>query len=132
MGFVVLAIAHELFSYPSSGLVASVKKIKERPDEVKRVIKIGIKASRYIRENREGAVQFIMEWLKTDKDVAAATYDSVAKAFNDDGSIPENGLRLEIEERKKSAKVSREVSISDVADLTILREAQRELGIKGK
>jgi len=73
-----------------------------------------------------------MEWLKTDKDVAAATYDSVAKAFNDDGSIPESGLRLEIEERKKSAKVSREVSISDVADLTILREAQRELGIKGK
>ena len=73
-----------------------------------------------------------MEWLKTDKGVAAATYDSVAKAFNDDGSIPENGLRLEIEERKKSAKVSREVSIGDVADLTILREAQRELGIKGK
>ena len=132
MGFVVLATAHELFSYPSSGLVASVKKIKERPDEVKRVIKIGIKANRYIRENREGAVQFIMEWLKTDKGVAAATYDSVAKAFNDDGSIPENGLRLEIEERKKSAKVSREVSISDVADLTILREAQREFGIKGK
>jgi hypothetical protein len=73
-----------------------------------------------------------MEWLKTDKGVAAATYDSVAKAFNDDGSIPENGLRLEIEERKKSANVNREVSIGDVADLTILREAQRELGIKGK
>ncbi len=49
MRFVVLARAHELFSYPISGIVASVKKIKERPDEVKRVIKAGVKANRYIR-----------------------------------------------------------------------------------
>src|SRR5215475_14298315 len=33
MGFVVLARANELFSYPVGGLVASVRKIKERPDE---------------------------------------------------------------------------------------------------
>jgi ABC-type nitrate/sulfonate/bicarbonate transport system substrate-binding protein len=41
MGFVVLARAHEFFSYPTSGVVASVKKIKEKPEEVKRVIKAG-------------------------------------------------------------------------------------------
>jgi hypothetical protein len=46
-GFVVLARAHELFSFPVSGLIASVKKIKERPDEIKRVIKAGIKSNRY-------------------------------------------------------------------------------------
>jgi len=37
-----------------------------------------------------------------------------------------------IEETKKAAKVNRDVSISEGADLTILREAQKELGIKGK
>jgi hypothetical protein len=37
-----------------------------------------------------------------------------------------------IEENKKIAKVAREVSPGEVADLSILREAQRELGIKGK
>jgi hypothetical protein len=30
------------------------------------------------------------------------------------------------------AKVEREVTLSEVGDLAILREAQRELGIKGK
>ena len=59
MGFVVLARANELFSYPTSGVVVSVKKIKERPDEIKRVIKAGIKANRYIRQNREGTIQFL-------------------------------------------------------------------------
>jgi NitT/TauT family transport system substrate-binding protein len=74
LGFVVLARAHELFSFPASGLVATVKKIKERPDEIKRVIKAGIKASRYIRQNREGTLPVMMEWLKIDKDIAATTY----------------------------------------------------------
>jgi len=132
MGFVILAKAYELFSYPDSGLVTTVKKIKEKPDEVKRVIKAGINATRYIRANREGTIQFLMEQQRIDREMAAATYDGVAKAFNEDGSVPEKGLRLVIEETKAVAKVNRDVSLSEVADLAILREAQRELGIKGK
>ena len=130
MGFVVLARAHELFSYPTSGVVASVKKIKEKPDEIKRVIKAGIKANRYIRQNREGTIESMTEWTKADKEMATAGYESVLKLFNDDGSVPEKGLILVIEELKKLGKVEREIAPSDVADLSILGEAQRELGIK--
>jgi len=132
MGFVVLARAHELFSFPVTGILASDKKIKERPDEVKRVIKAGLKANRYIRQNRDGTIQSWMEWMKVDKEMATATYDSVGKAFNEDGSLPEDGLRMLIDEAKKAAKISREIPLSDVADLSILREAQKELGIQGK
>ena len=131
-GFVILASAHELFSYPASGLTASVKKIKEKPEEVKRVIKAGIKANRYIPQNRAGTIQVIADWLKIDQEMATATYDSVSKAFNDDGSIPEDGLRLVIEEAKRTAKINREVPINEVEDLSSLREAQRELGIKSR
>jgi ABC-type nitrate/sulfonate/bicarbonate transport system substrate-binding protein len=130
MGFVVLARAHELFSFPVTGVVTSVKKIKEKPDEIKRVIKAGIKANRYIRHNRDGTVQSWMEWMKIDKEMAMATYDSVGKAFNEDGSLPEDGLRMLIDEAKKAAKVNREIASGEVADLSILREAQKELGIK--
>ena len=130
MGFVVLARAHELFSYPTSGMVASVKKIKERPDEIRRVIKAGIKATRYIRQDREGTIQLMIEWSKTDKEMATAGYESVLKLFNDDGSVPEKGLLLVIEELKKLGRVEREIAASEVADLSILKEAQRELKIK--
>lgn len=132
MGFVVLARAHELFSYPVSGIVASVKKIKEKPDEMKRVIKAGIKANSYIRQNREGTIRVMVEWLKVDKEMATATYESVVKVFSEDGSLPENGIRLLIEEAKKQAKVEREVSPAEVADLSILAQAQKELGLKGR
>ena len=132
LGFVVLARAHELFSFPASGLVASARKIKEKPDEVKRVIKAGIKANRYIQQNREGTIQVMTAWLKIDKEIAAVTYDSVVKAYNDDGSIPESGLRLGIEEAKRIGKVEREILFTEVADLTILKEAQKELALKAK
>jgi ABC-type nitrate/sulfonate/bicarbonate transport system substrate-binding protein len=44
MGFVILARAYELFNFPFHGLATHNRKIKERPDEVKRVLKAMIKA----------------------------------------------------------------------------------------
>ncbi|HTN70422.1 MAG TPA: ABC transporter substrate-binding protein [Methylomirabilota bacterium] len=128
-GFNILARAEDILIFPETGLVASLKKIQEKSDEVKRVIKAGIKANRYIRGNREGTIQFIMEWLKVNKDVAAATYEGVAKVYNEDPSLCEQGLRVMIEERKTTLKVTRDVPLSEVADLSILRAVQRELGI---
>jgi len=132
LGFGVLARANELFNFPASGLVASVRAIKEKPDQIKRVIKAGIKASRYIRQNREGTLPVMTEWLKIDKEIASVTYDSVWKAFTEDGTLPESGLRVAIDEARRVGKVERGVSFSEVADLSILREAQRELAVLGK
>lgn len=130
MGYVVLARAYDLFSYPNTGLVAGVKKIKENPDQLKRVIKAGIKANRYLLQNRDGTIQVMMQWMRIDKDTATATYDGSVKSFNDDGSVSEAGLRIVIDEARKAANITREVAINEVADFSILREAQRELGTK--
>ena len=96
------------------------------------MIRAGIKANRYIRTQREGTIQFLMAWQKVDRETATANYDSAVRSFNDDGSLPEAGLRLIIDEAKKTAKVEREIPLTNVADLSILREAQKELGIRAK
>jgi len=132
LGFNILARAYELFTFPFVGLGTHTRKIKEKPDEVKRTLKALIKANRFIRQNREATIQTLVEWGRTTPELAAAAYDSSWKVFNIDGSIPEEGMRAVIEQAVKEGKVTREVSISEVADLTALREAQRELGIKGR
>jgi hypothetical protein len=76
--------------------------------------------------------QVLIEWGRVEREHAYASYDSIAKVFNHDGSIPEDGLRHVIEQAKRELKISREVSLGEVSDLTILREAQREMGIKGR
>jgi len=47
-----------------------------------------------------------------------------------DGSVREEGLGLVIEALKRLAKMEREIVPSEVANLSILREAQKKLGIK--
>jgi ABC-type nitrate/sulfonate/bicarbonate transport system substrate-binding protein len=130
LGFIVLTRAHDLFSFPVSGLIASEKKLKERPHEIGRVIKAGIKANRYIRQNREGTLPIMAQWLKIDKEMATRTYDSSVKTFSENLALPEDGLRLLIDDAKRTAKVNREVFLGDVADLSILKLAQREMGSK--
>ena len=73
LGLNILARSHELFTYPEGGLSTTIKKTRERPDEIKRLIKPGIKANRYIRTEREGTIQFLMEWQKIDREIAAVT-----------------------------------------------------------
>jgi len=132
MGFNILARAYEIFRFPFIGLCATDRRIKERPDEVKKTLKAMIRANRYMKEDRNGTIQILMEWGKVDRESAIAAYDGSVEVFNPDGSIPEEGLRLVVDQAKREAKITREVRLSEVSDTTILREAQRELGIKGR
>ena len=130
LGLNVIARSYEFYKSADSGLITTTRKIKEKRDEVKRIIIAGIKASRYIRANRDATVQSLMELFRTDREMAGANYEYLSKTLNDNGSPTENGFRLLIEDIKESVKVSRAVSFNEVSDLSILREAQRELGIK--
>ena len=60
LGFNILARAQEIYSYDGGGLATTTKKIMDKPDEIKRVIKAGIKASRYVRLTPTG--QFKPIW----------------------------------------------------------------------
>ena len=131
-GYKILARAYELFSFPYLGLGTHLKKIKERPGEIRRTIKATIRANRFIRDSREEAVRVLVDWGKVERDYAYASYDALRNLFNADGSVPEDGLKLVIDQARRSAKIIREVAPAEVADLTYLREAQLELGIKGK
>ena len=131
-GYKIMARAYELFSFPYLGLGTHTRKIKEKPDEVRRIIKATIRANRFIRDNRDEAVRTLAAWGKIDGDFAYASYDALRNLFNADGAVPEDGLKLVIDQARRSAKVAREVIAADVADLTLLRQAQSELGIKAR
>ena len=130
MGFNVLLRAYEVFSFPFIGIGANLKTIKEKPEEVKKVVKAMVRANRFIREDKEGAVKILMEWGKVERDHAAASYDSTWRVFSPDGNIPQQGLRLVLDQAKAELKVNREVALNEIIELAPLREAQKELGIK--
>jgi ABC-type nitrate/sulfonate/bicarbonate transport system substrate-binding protein len=132
LGFRVIAKSYELFTFPYAGLGTTNRKLGEKPAEVKRVLKALIKASRYMRENRDETVQVLSDWARIDRQSAADYYDATWRSSSPDGSIPEKGLRLVIEDAKSALKIHREVSFSEVADDSLVKEVQREMNIKGR
>jgi ABC-type nitrate/sulfonate/bicarbonate transport system substrate-binding protein len=64
----VLSRFHELFKLPFTGLGTYLKKLKEKPDEVKRMTKALLRANRNVRVNREETVQTMMEWINVDRE----------------------------------------------------------------
>jgi NitT/TauT family transport system substrate-binding protein len=131
-GYRILARAYELFSFPYLGLGTHTKKIREKPDEIRRAIKATIRANRFIRDNRDEAVRTLVDWGKVERDFAYASYDALRNLFNADGAVPEDGLKLVIDQARRGAKITREVAPGEVAEFTFLREAQAELGIKAR
>lgn len=108
----------------------NVKSLQQNRDQVRRATKALIKASRFIRDNRDEAVKILMAWGKAKPEHAYASYDATVKVISHDGGIPEDGLKFLIEQAKKDAKITREVALGEIADFGILREIQKELGLR--
>lgn len=129
-GYRILSRFHEHFKLPFTGVGTNLRKLKEKPDEVKRMVRAMLRANRFVRSNREGTIQTMMEWIKVDRESAVATYDSTWKIFSEDGGLSESGLKLVIDQGREAMKIERPVANSEVADFNIIREVQKELGIR--
>jgi NitT/TauT family transport system substrate-binding protein len=129
-GYRILSRFHEHFKLPFTGVGTNLRKLKEKPDEVKRIVRAMLRANRFVRSNREGTIQTMMEWIKVDRESAVATYDSTWKIFSEDGGLSESGLKLVIDQGREAMKIERPVANSEVADFTLIRDVQKELGIK--
>jgi ABC-type nitrate/sulfonate/bicarbonate transport system substrate-binding protein len=130
MGYNILARAYEYLNYPLSGVGVNAKAIQQNREQTKRTVRSLIKASRFIRENREEAVKVLVAWSKIKPEHAYSSYDSTVKIISHDGGIPGDGLNLLVDLAKKDAKISREIPMNEIADFTILQEVQKELGLR--
>jgi NitT/TauT family transport system substrate-binding protein len=81
-GYNVLARAYEYLNYPLSGVGLNAKSIQQNREQVKRTTKALIKASRFIRGNREEAAKILMEWGKAKPEHAYASYDATVKVIS--------------------------------------------------
>ena len=53
--------------------------------------KFNVKANGFIRRNRDGAIQALVNWTKTKPEIAAAAYDSTVGFLAGTGRFPKTG-----------------------------------------
>ena len=129
-GYRRLVSAVDLLEYPQGGIATTDKKLKEKPAQVKRVIRAMIQALNEIRSERERTVSYIATRWKIDQELAAQSYDIMVRSFSKDGSASAKSIQNVIDSTRSRLQIDRAISVNDVAAFSLLGEVQRELSLR--
>ena len=128
MGFRELVHLREVIKTPQGGLVTTVQKIRSEPDLILRTVKAALMANRFLKENKAEFIKLLAkESGVNDPVVAGLVYEEALNLYSDNGLISDEAMQEFIANSKETLKVSREVSISEVADFSFARKAMSEL-----
>jgi ABC-type nitrate/sulfonate/bicarbonate transport system substrate-binding protein len=128
MGFRELVHLREVIKTPQGGLVTTVQKIRNEPDLVLRAVKAALMANRFLKANKGEFIKLLAKESGIhDPVVAGLVYEEAVKLYSDNGLISDDAMQEFIVNSKESLKVSREVSIPEIADFSFARKAVSEI-----
>ena len=112
----------------SNGIVTSDRKIKSRPDEVKRMVRASLKALYAYRQDKLGAVEFLASHFEISAKTAAKVYPNAVDILTPDGQISEAKLRQILDMMQDTGqKESTSIQPSALLDFSFLHAAQKEI-----
>ena len=125
-GFNEVSFVGDVVEFASNGYTTTEQRIKENPQEVKKVVRSLYRGLRYAKENPEGTVAVIQREWKVDPEIAKESYRAIVKALNDDGIIGEKQLKIHFDLIRKVEKNIGEIPVDKVVDFRLLREVRKE------
>jgi len=130
-GFRVIAWAGDVVKEQlQAGLVTSDNKISRNPGQVKRMVRGFVKSLVFLRKEKNRVVEMIAKQWQIEPDIAEKSYQVMLKTFSANGAASDSAIENVIQQTLKANKSQKQVSHSQVANLSFLEEAQRELGLR--
>ena len=121
-GMNVLLRAGDIYSAPLAGLSTQKRTLKENPEQVRRVLRALIRATRFILQpsNEPAAVASVVRWLRMSREDAAGALRDVTFAYSD--GVPRNDKSFWDGVSARAKFLSSNVPIAEVADFSLARE----------
>jgi NitT/TauT family transport system substrate-binding protein len=126
-GFNEISFVGDVVEFASNGYTTTDQRIKENPQEVKKILRAMYRGLRFAKENPEGTIGVIQNEWKVEPEVAKESYAAIVKALNDDGIIGEKQLKIHFDIIRKTEKNIGAIVIDKVVDFRLLKEVRREL-----
>jgi ABC-type nitrate/sulfonate/bicarbonate transport system substrate-binding protein len=124
-GFNQLLGFNDIMSMPVGGLAVHTQKLKEKPDEIVKMIRALLKSLEYIRTRKTDILTIIdKQWGIKDADIREGMYRDMIGLFSRNGIGPDEAMRNVIRLVRETRKNLPEVGITDVADWSFARKAQ--------
>jgi len=130
-GFNQLMSFNDIMSIPLGGLSVHTQKIKEKPDEIIRMIKAVLKATDYIRNRKSEILSFIeAKWGIKEGDVRESIYRDMVALFSRDGIASDETMKNVIQLVRETRKSKDDKTLADIVDWSFAKKAQAELKIR--
>jgi ABC-type nitrate/sulfonate/bicarbonate transport system substrate-binding protein len=121
-GFRRLVYLGDLIELPLSGIAVMDSKLQSHREQVKRVVRAGVRGSRFMKQNRPETVQMLSDYLKITPAQSAKAYDSSINSFTDDGIISDKGVQLDVQLTKERLKLTKDIPLSQLVDWSLVKE----------
>ena len=115
---------------PISALAVTDSRLKSNREETKKVLRAVLRGLRFMHERKEDTILIMSRWLNQTADVARDSYDSILPSFSPDGGTVDKTFEFAIEARKGTIKSDKPIPLSQVRDISLLREVQKELRLQ--
>lgn len=126
----IIAWAKDYTKLPQNAVIVTEKKLQQSPDQAKRMIKGTIEALRFIQTNKKESIDILAAYSRSDRETAVNMFESYFPAYSRDGTMTDETLQAAVDDAVTRAKLDKKIPLSQVADRTLLLEAQRELGLR--
>ena len=130
-GFNQLMSFNDIMSIPLGGLSVHTQKMKEKPDEIVRMIKAVLKATDYIRNRKTEIMSFVeAKWGIKEGDVRESIYRDMVGLFSRDGIASDETMKNVIQLVRETRKSKDDKTLADIVDWSFAKKAQAELKVR--
>ena len=130
-GFNQLMSFNEIMNIPLGGLAVHTQRMKEKPDEIVKMIKAVLKATDYIRTRKPEILSFVeTKWGIKEADVRESIYKDMVGLFSRDGMASEDTMKNVVQLVRDTRKSKDDKTMADIFDWSFAKKAQAELKIK--
>ncbi len=124
-GFNQLLGFNDIMAMPVGGLAVHTQKMKEKPDEIVKMIRALIKSLEYIRTRKADILAIIdKQWGVKEPEVREEMYKEMIGLFSRTGIGPDEAMKNVIQLVRETRKNAPPTTIADVADWSFARKAQ--------
>ena len=126
-GFRPIAYMKDVAEFPLLGLIAHDERMRERPDEVKRVLTAALKGIAYTKSHREEVLPLLKQFVGLpDIEMTRKTFDVIKDLWPDNGIPSDKGLATAL----TMADVAADVPADRIVDWSFVSAAALSLKIR--
>jgi len=116
--------AGTIYKLPMGGVSASLAKIQGNRDEVRKVVRAVVKASKFIADpqNKEDVVDYIRSFFKLDRGVAIEFYQRIVPSLSSTGVVDRDKIKLVIDSAIERGLTDKPLDPDAVTDFSIVRQ----------